>query len=367
MSKRVCIIAPHFSLPAMDGADISIRELALFLKSNNCHVSFLCKDGFVDDSFLVNNGSLFEKRQKIFAAVISILFFRPYIVCRYKLPFRSIIRNEYFDIVIYSYLGFYNEFRKSINSSKHFIWTHNFDLKWFKVTLPQPPHVLLFNTVNSIVTRYIIRQIKYHGDTLINVTDTDSLGYGEYGLKCITVGVGISGVPIISNKKFGKIPILGFVGSLGNDMNYNALLYFSKCFWPILKRHVSEFRLIGSSPSDAVLKLARRHNWVTLFDLEDATFNDEVSNLDYLVMPFTENNGFKLKTLLSLKFGLPILATSAIILPHRIMGISSDDANTWVDYLINSNLEERDQTKFFELFESYTWSRTLQPLLNHIF
>ena len=372
--KKILIIAPQLSHPCLDGADISMLKLFETLQKQYKDVYLVSKYGLSPKgNFDFNKKVVFDQRSKYLAGILTIL--RNSIYSREKFKnkkqIRSLIRKSgiKFDIVLYSYLGVYDLYKDLFTNARHFIWTHNYDLDWYAY-YKRNFNEFLSRSVEFISYHTTIRILKNLRDKnvfLVNVSEQDSIKYSTYTDKVITVSIGLDKETYPRTFLVQEKPLIGFVGSLGNEMNYKALNHFSKNIWPDIKDVCDDFIVVGSNPSSRLLDLVDTNSWKYKFNLSNELFDKEVSKIDFLTMPFEYNNGFKLKMMLSLKFGIPILATEAIVLLNPSIGLKSNDTTKWRQFiLLNYSKRMENEKKLKSLASSFSWKETLKPLIEKI-
>ena len=372
--KKILIIAPQLSHPCLDGADISMLKLFETLQKQYKDVYLVSKYGLSPKgNFDFNKKVVFDQRSKYLAGILTIL--RNSIYSREKFKnkkqIRSLIRKSgiKFDVVLYSYLGVYDLYKDLFTNARHFIWTHNYDLDWyayykrnFNEFLSKSVEFISYHT-----TKRILKNLRDKNVFLVNVSEQDSIKYSTYTDKVITVSIGLDKETYPRTFLVQEKPLIGFVGSLGNEMNYKALNHFSKNIWPDIKDVCDDFIVVGSNPSSRLLDLVNTNSWKYKFNLSNELFDKEVSKIDFLTMPFEYNNGFKLKMMLSLKFGIPILATEAIVLLNPSIGLKSNDTTKWRQFiLLNYSKRMENEKKLKSLASSFSWKETLKPLIGKI-
>jgi len=105
------------------------------------------------------------------------------------------------------------------------------------------------------------------------------------------------------------------VGSLGVKINLDAIEFFKKDFYPLLKAGLGgdlEVLVVGSNPSDNVSRLCRDLGWMLYPDVSDEELTRLYRTSTFSILPFRYTTGSKLKLLQSLANGVPCLATLAL-------------------------------------------------------
>ena len=360
--RKVLIVAPHFNFPPMDGADKTIE--AFFEVLDGFEIFLLYSEGLynVTTSELIIEHRL-KRRPKYLAAIFSIYNKETYSAALFN---RSEILGDFsFYAVIYSYLGNLYKYKEFIKAEKSLVWTHNYDIDWYSYKKSQNCALNIVNFFNRHSTvRYLQNLNK---DTyLIACSEYDHIQYSRWHSRTVKVGIGVD---LINHDNIGKARArngrsLAFVGSLGNRMNLDALVYFDKHFWPGLVAEGFRFSVVGSNPSKAIIDLVERNSWMSYYNVASEDFDSTMDNFDFFVMPFEYNNGFKLKQLLSLKYRKPILATKAIELIDSGIGVTSDSLVEWLSYV------ESFSDNYAEFISSvdakskeYSWENQLYPMI----
>src|SRR4028119_1209634 len=106
-----------------------------------------------------------------------------------------------------------------------------------------------------------------------------------------------------------------FVGSLGVNINLDAIEFFKKDFYPLLKAEVGgdlEVLVVGSNPSAKVSRLCKDMGWMLHPDVSDEELTRLYRTATFSILPFRYATGSKLKLLQSLANGVPYLATHVL-------------------------------------------------------
>jgi glycosyltransferase involved in cell wall biosynthesis len=112
----------------------------------------------------------------------------------------------------------------------------------------------------------------------------------------------------------GKVRFL-FVGSLGVKINLDAIEFFKKDFYPLLKAEVGgdlEVLVVGSNPSAKVSRLCKDMGWMLYPNVSDEELTRLYRTATFSILPFRYATGSKLKLLQSLANGVPYLATHVL-------------------------------------------------------
>ncbi|MDQ1338894.1 MAG: hypothetical protein QG567_43 [Campylobacterota bacterium] len=142
-----------------------------------------------------------------------------------------------------------------------------------------------------------------------------------------------------------------FIGGFAHEPNVDAVEWFTRDIWPHIQAKLPNicFYIIGSKPTDEILKLANEHIVVTGF-VDDQKLEDYYSKCKLVVAPLRFGAGVKGKIIDSLYRGVPVVTTTigaeGIQDADKIMKVSNSNsfANDVAElYENNLQLEEYSQ------------------------
>ena len=155
-----------------------------------------------------------------------------------------------------------------------------------------------------------------------------------------------------------------FVGSLNVQMNFDALSYFSKKFFPHIKKELGEklqIKIVGKEPTQKVKDLCTKMDWQLFANVTNHQLDDFFSQATFTILPFSYTTGAKLKLLDSIAHGVPFLATT--ILAHQTKEpiypcLFSDDPNDWlarINEIGSTQISLEEQFALKQFAYSYSW------------
>jgi GT2 family glycosyltransferase len=152
-------------------------------------------------------------------------------------------------------------------------------------------------------------------------------------------------IPVYAYENFPSVDVdldrrsdLLFVGSFSHQPNVDGVLWFCREILPVLTRLWPSLKvqLIGSDPPEQVRKLACHNIEVTGF-ISDAELEQRYLQARVAIAPLRFGGGMKGKVIEALRFGLPIVTTSAGVQGFQDWeGIiaRADDAESFADAIV---------------------------------
>jgi len=131
----------------------------------------------------------------------------------------------------------------------------------------------------------------------------------------------------ISNRQ-SPIPIIGFLGQMNYKPNVDAVCWFARKCWPLIRLHhpTAVFRLAGRQPTRAVRRLAGIPGIEVLGEVADAAAT--VAAFDVFVAPLHIARGLPNKVLEAMAAGKPVVTTTAVAaalqLTHDVQAFIGD-------------------------------------------
>jgi polysaccharide biosynthesis protein PslH len=161
-----------------------------------------------------------------------------------------------------------------------------------------------------------------------------------------------------------KKDTLVFSGSLTYDVNFDAIYYFMKEIFPLVKAARPEVRLLVTGKLDGVpVEDLPNKEWITFTGyLEDVRPTVATSWIN--VVPLRKGGGTRLKILEALSLGTPVITTSkgaeGLDLDHQRELLVADDANVFADTILKvlGSYELREQYGQIgrrKVSEKYDW------------
>ncbi len=152
------------------------------------------------------------------------------------------------------------------------------------------------------------------GTTMVHVSESDAAAYREKrpDLRHVVIENGCRVAPRTSTPDYATTEPkqLIFVGSLSAQMNQDALVNFSRTYWPSL-RGVTRMRVVGSKPSAGISTLCNAEGWELCPNVSDAELEGFYASAHFAVAPFAYGAGSKLKLMEACGRGVPMLSSQA--------------------------------------------------------
>jgi hypothetical protein len=377
--RPLLVLAPHLQYPTRDGANISVDRLWGELSRFISYVDIVGANEFVR----YVNGDISHKetysnspRSKISAALRTIFLFSHYNKEKFVTPAFSQFActkalQEKYQAVVYSYLTTASiDLPQHHHSLRQYVLSHNDDVKIFtdmRASSANPAQKLVAYLSERWVRRFgrscsILRYI--------HCTEADAAGWhraiGPHDYLIGEVGCDLPAGFVDKHEPLKpERPIrLIFVGSLGVRMNFDAIQYFARRFFPVVHSRLNgalEIKVIGSNPSPELARFCRSHNFSLHPNVSDEELDQHFDWADFSILPFEYSNGTKLKLLTSTSRGVPALMTSAVGggpgSDHPLCLIS-DDPCGWashIDQLRNKGITTKDRHSLFEISKPWSW------------
>jgi len=373
--KSCIILAPHLEYPLRNGADIYVEKISRYLSIGCGQVSLLGTNTLTN----YENGTQVAQehyensiRSKYWAAMRTLVFRTNYLAEKFLTPaFKTqaevLMAQRPNDLLICSLTVTASFLKKNGTSCPIIILTENDEVAWFR-NQRRHSHNPLQKLSALFSEQWSVRFLRQHAQEYIyiHITEADQVGYEQImpGHRCFVVPAGVNIENFSNNMPWDGIIRLLFVGSLSVKMSYDALFFFQKRFWPVLKDEFGEnieMTVLGSRPSMGVRQLCRREKWKLLADASEEKLYTQYGRATFAVLPFPYTTGAKLKLLSALAVGLPVLCTTNMkILPGQEFApnLYSDEPREWRDHLNTFNLtgitsEQRASCQHYA--SQYSW------------
>jgi glycosyltransferase involved in cell wall biosynthesis len=144
-------------------------------------------------------------------------------------------------------------------------------------------------------------------------------------------------------KSFNERKDVMFIGSFLHQPNEDAVLFFVKEVFPLIKKKIPDMRffVVGSDPLESVLRLDSETIKVTGYVKDVAPYFE---NCRVFVAPLRYGAGMKGKIGQSMAYGLPVVTTTigaeGIGLKNEINALISDDPEEFADFVIRIYSDE---------------------------
>jgi len=318
---RLLNLAPHCSVPPMNGADRRAWHLHENMVAAGVDGHFIGRQVISDrKGFWPLPGRERCRGGKAVTALSALLAGQDYWQRKMIRPsFRHTVAQrciEDYEAVVIHFLysvPLINAWRG--HQLRLLVETHNYDPEMF-AALGNATH----NPLRRLLCRRAIRtslsvlRALPKGATLVHVSQSDLIAYRllRPDLNHVVVENGCRLDPRATAPDYtapGKKQLL-FVGSLSVQQNQDALHHFSKVFWPSLHR-IAHLHVAGSHPSPAITTLCAAQGWELHPNVSEAELKALYTAAHYALAPFTYGTGSKLKLVEACGRGVPVLTTRA--------------------------------------------------------
>lgn len=390
--NSVLVLAPHLRVPSLNGGDVYIAGLYRYLATQCKRLVVVTSREIIYYAFGLEVASTSyqssRRRSKALAGARTVIFSSHYlteafITSRFKKTVSSMLDSYKFDAVICSYLSTSYSCLQLLPPShlcpNLFVITQNDEFTWF-ANMNSKPYSWLVRIAAMSTLKWLHRHTSSIAkrSTFVHICQSDADGWDKHipQHSFILLPPGIDPPQQTANPVPPDTSItLLFAGSLSAQMNIDCLHYFAHVFYPHLSAAFSGklfVRIVGSNPSQSIVNLARNNQWVLCPNLSNEAMELEYLTASFSILPFSYSNGTKLKLLKSLSYGVPVLATSAVLdtgaslpLPNLV----SDSPTDWVNHLhafksAGINLTER--LSILELVKNMSWDLCAKELIDNI-
>ncbi|HEX4139590.1 MAG TPA: glycosyltransferase [Candidatus Methylacidiphilales bacterium] len=319
---RVLNLAPHCTIPPKDGADRRawhLHESLLPLGIDEC---FVARNAVANGEELTPVAGMESswRNGKMLVALAALLSGKSY--WQFKMLTPAFVREvaglrpeDYHATIIhflYS-LPLLEQWRG--RSMRLLVETHNYDPAIYAGLRDGSRNPLLRYLCDQ-AARNSLRALAAlpKGTTLVHVSEGDAAAYREKrpDLRHVVIENGCRVAPRASTPDYaapGAKQLL-FVGSLSAQMNQDALVNFSRTYWPSL-RGVAKMRVVGSLPPSGVATLCIAEGWELCPNVSDDELEGFYASAHFAVAPFAYGAGSKLKLMEACGRGVPMLSTQA--------------------------------------------------------
>lgn len=322
-SMRVLNLAPHCTIPPKDGADRRAWHLHESLVQMGVDECFVARNVVANANLeftpLPGMESSWRERKGL-VALAALATGKSYWQFKMLTPAflreTAGLRPEDFHATIIHFLyslPLLEQWRG--RSMRLLVETHNYDPAIFAG---------LRDTSRNPLLRYLCEQASRNslralaalpkGTTLVHVSEPDAAAYREKrpDLRHEVIENGCRVAPRAAAPDYATTEPkqLIFVGSLSAQMNQDALVNFSRVYWPSL-RGVARMRVVGSMPPSGIATLCIAEGWELCPNVSDAELENFYASAHFAVAPFAYGAGSKLKLMEACGRGVPMLSTQA--------------------------------------------------------
>ncbi len=391
------VLAPHLEYPPINTdckfilhryTTLDLEQKVIFLGKSEILIFY--KKELIKKYIYKNKNS---SNNKIIPALKSLLLGKNYLYEKqivsknFLYEYNHLLKKYNPKTIVFSYiypLIYLHKNNLLTNKINYLCERHNDDINWFSslkynfnfklryLISPKNFSIFLYKSLFNIICENSIKWIKNNLKQIdfkvkyIFLTDQDKLNFGKYfdnkNSKVISLSHEIirENIQTKPNKeerfqKISKCNLL-FVGNLSLKMNYDSLKFFSEIFLPKIINHCNReinVNILGFNPSNEVEKLCSEKNLQLIANASDKELSYFYNNSHYAILPFQYTNGFKIKFIESIVYGLPILGTENLnyLKSYKIpRSLFSNDPNEWVSKI--NSLFEITNEEFYKSKES---------------
>lgn len=166
-----------------------------------------------------------------------------------------------------------------------------------------------------------------------------------------------------------------FTGDMSFFQNVDAVKYFVKEIYPIIKLEISDikFYVVGKSPSEDILKLAASDSSIIVTGYVE-NMKTYLNSADVYVAPIRSGAGTRTKILEAMSCKKPIVTTSigteGILTTHNKDLVVADNPEKFAKYVIELMKDEKRRKSIGEnayalIEEKYLWTKTTDKIKNY--
>jgi glycosyltransferase involved in cell wall biosynthesis len=375
---RLLDLAPHATLPPVDGADKRAWHLYCeMMASADLRGSFVARTVVVHDQGVTvpHSAPRSWRDRKGIAALAAVATGSDYWKLKMLRPGvkRAVVQavGMTCDTILVNFLYALPLLRIVPKPYRLLVDTHNYDPACF--------HALANGALNPFLrllcrraadrSEHVLRELPT-GTVLVHVSNRDAVRYRRHrpDLEHVVIENGTVVRPRKEAPDYGTVGkrILLFVGSLSAKTNQDALEYFSACFWPVL-RQTADFRVAGSDPPTRVRALCSRQGWVLHENVSEDRLDQLYTEAHFVVLPFAYGEGSKLKLIEACGRGVPVFATRAGVVgaPRTPSLVTvSDEAAAWRALMTETRgISKPAVNEALAFAEEFSWSRLAKRLI----
>lgn len=325
---KVCLLTPRFPFPENGGDVLRINNIARYLKSQNHElvlVSFCDNEVEIKKEYYNIYDNIYTiKRNKIVSLFMSFFFAltgRPiqcgyYFSFKYLKIFKKVINKEYPDIYISHLLRMVPYLELTKNRNKSIVEMTDALSKTYVLSSKAKGNFvkkIIYRLERGLIHRYEIHVIKsFPKVVLVSASDIQYLQQqsGGNSENLVLYTNGVECMPEIPNKYNNRK--ICFVGNMRTLQNQDAVLYFIKEIFPLIKQSVPDaiFSIIGAEPPETIKNLADGKNIIVTGFVDD--IQAVVSECCVAVAPVRVAAGIQNKVLVSMGSGVPVIMSTLI-------------------------------------------------------
>jgi glycosyltransferase involved in cell wall biosynthesis len=386
--QQLSILEVTFGLPWPPDSGFRQRDFFLLRHSarhNNIHLLCLCDaDRPLPDiaplQDLCRHIELFPINLKIDKTIFRSMWSRwlagdplataPYFSDQMFARIHQLLLSEKFDILQIEH-SFLVPFRKAVPKSftgRTILALHNIGAVQYRrmVNLSFPFLTRALFGIKSLLMRNWEVRCAALFDSVVVVSESEAEWLRQRNpdlpVAVIDNGVDITGTPYLPVTEVG--PNLLFVGSMVYPPNEDAMRYFCRTIWPLVKTAIPAVQLwiVGHEPSPALQQLGRDasiHIIGTVADLAP-----HYANTKLVIVPLRAGSGSRLKILEAMAMGRAVVSTSigceGLVLEHDIHLAIADTPSDFSDAIVALINDEQRRSRMVDqarrwVEERYDW------------
>jgi glycosyltransferase involved in cell wall biosynthesis len=382
---KICILTPRFPFPENGGDVLRINSVARYLKSKGHQLILI---SFYEDKTQTRNYDLYdkiylEKRSGItsfFNTLRCMFTYRPlqcgyYWSSKFLKKLEDVIREEKPDLYI-SHLLRMTPYLEKLNLAQNSIIEMTDALSKTYSLSSDGKGSFLKRMVYKIERKRIFSYekkviVKFPKVVLVSQRDIDYLSSSVSQKFKQHLTLHTNGVDCLENiaGNFDNNRIC-FVGNMRTLQNQDAVLYFVKEVFPVIKEKIPEakFYIIGAQPSEQIKNLGDNKNIFVTGFVENIQHEIALSCL--AVAPIRIAAGIQNKVLMAMGCGVPVVLSSLIskAIPELISGkncIIEDDKEEIADNIVKI-MKDQILRKMISInaynmvIKNYSWFAKLQ-------
>jgi glycosyltransferase involved in cell wall biosynthesis len=380
---KICILTPRFPFPEQAGDVLRINNISKYLKSIG-HTIILVTyytghdkekyHGMVEQLY---DKIYYVKRRSIKSLVYSffaLIFNKPiqigyYFSIKYLFVLKKIEHIEKPDLYIVQLLRMV-PYTNILNLNEKTIVdiADALSKTYEKVDIYRGLSLkkIIYNIEKERIEKYENFIIKKYKKCVLNtlsdkefLDNQKSLAVHPMGVQCVE--------DFVVNYSINKIV---FVGNMRTLQNQDAVYYFIKDIFPIIKRTIPRavFYIIGAEPPFSIKKMADGENIVVSGFVESV--EEEIKDAAVAVAPVRIAAGIQNKVLVSMACGIPVVLTSLIsvgiegLVPGKnciISDTKEEIANSVISLMTNMESRKEIGKAGYELVKTeYSWTKQLE-------
>lgn len=381
--KRVAFLAPHLEWPVRNGADRYVFELACALSMRVDGVTVVASSSILDfkeGRVCHERSATSSPRSKLAAGIRALILRSHYLMEKFVSPAyvkaaTDLIIGEEYDWIVFSFPSSTGQDLLHRTGCVRLVLTHNDEFAWFEQRAHESGVLGQIAAKNSI--RWLERFVTSVPDEVrfAHVNQSDALGWQERGLGgvqgIVPVGVRMPDAHAAEPVP-ASVPTALFVGSLGVQMNVDALFHFGQTYAPALRARVPSLvvHLVGSNPSRRLLQFATSQGWRVSANVTDAELHAAIRSATVTILPFKNAVGAKLKLIESLAFGIPVLSTrsgAGALSELPAPSVVSDHAEAWANgiaSIVASGVSDEEREAHRSIAANHSWARSAEALIH---